>query len=463
MRGGAKHRAPPEGKTLPNPFVSLIRRLVSPASAPRPAALGKSKQPGWEELANWRPIYGGQETRWREFDEVFGQCTAAIAEGAYALHPVVSACVDLIGESAAEPALEVGWYDPDGEWQTARMPELMDVFEHPSGHTSGNGLVRHMAAARQLTGYAYILKIRNRSGSRIANLWPIPTSWVTPVKEGAAAGQPWGGFRVRGQEAIVPYEDMIVLRRYCPGNPIAGTGCFEAAYRAAVLDIEREQYQAEMVSNLKVPGVAVITEQPLTAEEKTLARQEFSARFGRGHRGDIAFISGSGRIEALNPLGDLDWPGLTALSETRICTAFGVSPLVVHTRAGLERSTYNNYETALRAFYQTTMRRLWESMADELTLSFQSERNFDSRLQFRFRYDEHPQFQSDLAKESMRLVSEYTAGLIPRRFAQIQLGYDPDEIVQIEREEIASIVRPPDAPKPPVEDAPTERETEGSE
>lgn len=427
--------------------MSLLKRLFSPR------AVGKdSVHEHWGNPSEWTTLLGGQNARWVEFDEAFGRYTPAISEAAYARHPIVSRCVDLIGDIAPEPRLEIG-REINGAWEAVSAHPLLDLFQNPAPWLSYNGLLRWLLSNRALTGYGYAMKVRNRAGSKAVQVWTLPTSWVSPIASQGETDQPWAGFRVRGISSPVAPEDMIVCRQFSPASPFHAVGCFESAFRAYVLDSEREQYQAEMIGNLKVPGVAVVTEHPLGDDAKADARREFAERFGKGRRGGIAFISGGGNIEVLNPLKDIDWPGLTNLSETRICTAFGISPMIIHARAGLEKAHYNNYQTAHRAFYVTTMKPLWDATADDLTISFR--RELGPGLEFRFRYDEHPMFQDDEDKKSARIVREYQAGIIPRTIALQELGYDPDEIEKAEDEE-----RRRAAEREPEEDAPPEGQDE---
>jgi hypothetical protein len=98
-------------------------------------------------------------------------------------------------------------------------------------------------------------------------------------------------------------------------------------------------------------------------------RAGFNQRFGGLHNSvDTAVVPG---IKEIKPIGfnidELAYPDLFALNENAICQAFGISPIVVNTTSGLQQSSYNNYATARRSFYEDTMVPLWGRIDDAFT------------------------------------------------------------------------------------------------
>ncbi len=401
---------------------------------------------GWEALSTWAPMFG--RLPWTEAAHLWGTYSMAVAEAAYSVHPVVRACCDKIGSTAAEPRIEIGM-DVNGKWQAVKSHPILDLLDSPHPEVSRDSLIKYQAMRRALTGAGYLWKQRNRGrgpGSPIAALLPIPSSWAYPVRPDArtaAARRFWAGYRLVGQEGVWPAEDFAVCRQLDPATTAGFVGCLEAAWRAFRLDQEREDYQMETLVNLKVPGVAVTTERMPTLKEREDINAIWAEKFGKGRRGDLAFFSGNGKVEIINPLQDTDWPGLTNLTETRLCAAFGVPPIIIHLRSGLERSTYSNSEQANKWFYQGTMAPMWESLADDLTLGLLRAEG-EERLRIRFIYEELPAFQEDINTKAQRVIAAYTAGLISARTARAELGYDPDEeAAQIEDETPEAPPQPP--------------------
>ncbi len=176
---------------------------------------------------------------------------------------------------------------------------------------------------------------------------------------------------------------------------------------------------------MKLPGLVIESEKPLSDPVRKNIRADLEARVGRGQRGNSLIMEGGlkARIEA--PLADFDWPELTGLIETRICMAYGVPPIIIHARAGLQRSTFANYAEARRAFYTETMGPIWELLGDSLTLTLLRTEG-EPELFIRFRYDELPEFQESENDKSIRIVGQYQAGLITLQEGREALGYDPE-------------------------------------
>jgi HK97 family phage portal protein len=349
--------------------------------------------------------------------------TEAEREAAFSTHPLVRACTKEIAITIAKPRLEIGRQIGD-EWRPIDFHWALDLIETPNEEYSRNDFFQYITLRYLLTGVGYAWKLRNKRASRITELWPIPTSWVTPIANRSGT-RLLAGYRAICSESIIPLEDMIKIRMVDPGSSVGYSSPLQAALHDYQLDLSRQNYQAEMLENLKVPGVAVVMERPLTPAQEAAARKDFNEKFGKGHRMDPIFLYGNGKVEIINPLADLDWPGLTEQSETRICVAFGVPPIVVHARAGLTRATYSNYEQARKAFYVETMSPHWDALADALTHGLLRMED-EGDLRFKFRYDEMPEFQEDLDRKTLRVTQSFTAGILSRDEARVELGYPPE-------------------------------------
>ena len=128
-------------------------------------------------------------------------------------------------------------------------------------------------------------------------------------------------------------------------------------------------------------------------------------------------------VEDSIPLKDLDWPGLTGLTEARITSAFGVPPIIVGARIGLEFGTYANYDAARRSFYMETLRPLWTMLADGFTRGLCANEG-DDRTLLRFDLANVAELQEDLAVKHLRIRADFQAGLLTRGQALKLLGYE---------------------------------------
>jgi HK97 family phage portal protein len=284
--------------------------------------------------------------------------------------------VDAVNEAPAR----IGRRIEDG-WEDATEHPLAGLLAAPTPEHGNAEWVQHVALHLLLTGETLIWKWRNRAG-QLAELWPVPTSWARPITD--ARGQIATYEIYQGQVTPITVKPADICRLWFPdpASPRQALGPLQAACRDAWLDESRQDYQAELLANNGRPGGLVYTLEELSDEQKTGVRQAFTAGLRQGRRGRNVFIHGEGaRYEPIPPVAELDWPGLTGLSETRICAAFGVPPIVVGLRAGLENATYSNYEQALRAFYRGTMVSLWTMLDAGLTRGLELGARVSSRAE----------------------------------------------------------------------------------
>ena len=214
-----------------------------------------------------------------------------------------------------------------------------------------------------------------------------------------------------------------------PADPNSGLAPLQAAQRDVQTDEERTDYFIEMLTNSRQPGMILYQPDGWSEPEKQEARALVLNGLGRGQRGRPLFLSGEGaKAEMLNGMKQLDWPGLSNLSETRICSAFGVAPILIGLRAGLEHATYSNYIEAKRATYQTTLRPLWallDRMHTKALLTDESAAG--SRLEVYSDLSQIPALQEDEDRISERAINQYKAGLIDIHEARALIGQTKKE------------------------------------
>jgi hypothetical protein len=153
-------------------------------------------------------------------------------------------------------------------------------------------------------------------------------------------------------------------------------------------------------------------------------KAKFDSILGQGKRFSTTVMSGDVNVQMPVPLQDLDWHGLSNLSESRICAIFGVPPTIAALRVGLENAPYSKIDSAIQIFYRDTMVPIWRDIADFLTkVLIDDEFGTDTSLSFRFDLKKVRQLQEDRDEESIRLRGEWNDGLVTRNEARELLGY----------------------------------------
>lgn len=375
---------------------------------------------GWNSLFGTIAVKPGN-TVWADY-------TQQELEQIYRKHSLVMACVRKLTEGISEPPLRVGVNHGDDEWEWLDQHPLTTVLNAPNKYYSQTDLVQYIVARLVLSGKSFIWKWRNR-GSLIGELWPIPSSWVTPVT--GTGNQLIASYRVKqgkGQELSLPPEDMFYARFIDPASTWDGCGLLQAASADHQLDQERMDYLKEMLDNLEVPGIILKTPLGLSKEQRDDLKAALRDSAGRGRRGSPLVLEGEGAgFEQPTPLSDLDWPGFSSMSEARICSAFGVPPILVGCRAGLERSTFANYGEARRSFYQDTLRPLWVAVGDTLTRGLLRNEG-DEENEVAFDLDGISALQEDQTAVTDRSTKLFMGSVITRNEARAMVGQPPDPV-----------------------------------
>lgn len=301
---------------------------------------------------------------WMDADEIWSQRAVRDLETVVKTQLLVYVCITKLAATASEAPLRVGSETGDG-WKDQPDHPLQELFNAPNSLMSNADLTYHAIAHLMLTGESYIWKWRNAAGFPF-ELWPVPTSWVKPEPNGWSVYQ--GANKPR---QFVPSSDMVVTFLPDPTNPKRGLSPLRATLKDVQLDDERTDYTMEMLVNTPSPGMIFSQPESWEPEQMDDVRKRLSSGLRRGKRGLATFISGEGvKAEAQTPMKDLDWKGLSNLGEARVCAAFGVPPILVGLRVGLESATYSNYEVAEKAFYRGTMSALWKRLDGAFTRGF---------------------------------------------------------------------------------------------
>lgn len=404
-------------------FASLLatRSSLRSKSTPDPTTTG-----GWSALS-------GPYSGWTDANEIWKRRTGTELETIHNTMAVVYACVKRICMAAQEAPPAMGRKTPDG-WIDDTTHPLNALLCSPNPQMSYSDFLWHLVAHLQCAGDSYVWKWRGTNGPRasrplgISELWPIPTSWVQR-QIADASGRVVGYTLWQGSNKPpinVLAEDMLRIRFPDPSDLSKGLGPLQAALRETQLEEERQDYQMEMLSNIKPPGIIWTQADGWDDEQKEEFRAVIDSGLRRGKRGKSVFLSGDGaKFDMPAPLADLDWPSLTSLGETRICACFGVPAIIVGLRAGLERSTFANYGEARRSFYQDTMVALWSKLDGDLTrglLLDEGEKN--EALEVYHDTTDVKGLQEDSTQMAQRATTLFNGSLITRNEARELAGME---------------------------------------
>ncbi|AKU15754.1 phage portal protein [Luteipulveratus mongoliensis] len=214
-----------------------------------------------------------------------------------------------------------------------------------------------------LAGNGFWEVVRDRAGTPV-ELWPLRPDLVR-MKRGTR--QVSYGYVVGGR--TVPVE-AIHFKLPNPVDPMVGTPPMRAALRATALDNEATDFVKALLQNSAVPGVVVTMsdlQHVLDQETTNRLKAMWKSAYGGRKRGEPAFLQTGMDVKQLGlNLKDLEFPDLRTISESRICMSFGVPPILVGAKVGLDRSTFANYAEARVSFWEETLMPLQRRIRDTL-------------------------------------------------------------------------------------------------
>jgi len=283
------------------------------------------------------------------------------ARGAYQSNAVIYACIQAIVSAFAASQLKI--CKPSGE-EIPNHP-VSALFQRPNPISSQFLFWEQWWVNWWLDGNVYPTKVRD-GGRSVRELWLL-----RPDRMRIVPGFPFiASYQhvIDGKTYSIPVEDVMHDRAYNPLNDYFGQSPLLAGLREIATDNEATDFTKITLQNRGVaPGVVLLLEgdQMLGEDEERRAREQFLQKYGEENRGRVGMFAGVKDVKVLSlSMQDLMLPDLRSLDEARICSIFGIPPIVVGVKTGLEHATFANFEEARRMFWQNTIEPLQRRVAD---------------------------------------------------------------------------------------------------
>lgn len=349
------------------------------------------------------------------------------ANNGYSKNELVYACVQEVASSVPDAILMV--YHEETDEKETQHP-LRNIFKNPNPWQTEYDLWEITVIYLLLAGNAYWEKVRDRTG-RVVELVPLQPERVRVVPSSETF---IGGYiyEVDGIQYPLEKDDVIQFRMPNP-NPdeqFIGMPPIRAALRAIATDNEATDFTKTILQNYAMPAVVITTQAQIDDELAARLTRKWKQKFGGRGQGEPAFLQEGMTINAVGlSLRDLEFPDLRNISETRICAVFGVPPILVGAQAGMERSTYSNYEEARRSFWQETIMPLLQKLTQRINKDLMPEFNELTSEQYYagFDTDEVSALASLFNEQWDRTMAALEKGLLTRNEARTRVGYDEVE------------------------------------
>jgi HK97 family phage portal protein len=282
------------------------------------------------------------------------------ARNGYGRNELVYACITTKASNLPQSVMRVY---PAGQGEPLEDHRLRRLLAQPNPVTNEFEFNELQVTYLDLGGNCYTLIQRARDGLP-AELWPLRPDLVRIIPTMDPRVWHYGYVldptaSARNQlTEVIPIADSDIIHVKYP-NPLDayfGQAPLRPASRATTLDNAATDFVDTLLRNHAIPGVVVTTAEATNEEVTKKLKAKWKQAFGGSRRGEPAFLQAGMDVKVLGlNLRDLEFPDLRTISESRICMALGVPPILVGAKVGLDRSTFSNMREARASLWEETL------------------------------------------------------------------------------------------------------------
>jgi HK97 family phage portal protein len=259
-----------------------------------------------------------------------------------------------------------------------------------------------------VSGNCYIEKMRvGRKPRMLGFLRPDRVK----IKPGKTRADDIFVYTIGQQERSIPREDIIHDKYPNPTNDFYGLAPIEPVLREIKIDLQMSDFTQAFFQNAGVPFGMLTVPYSVDEDEERAIRSRWKRAF-QGVKGWFKLLIMNRDKAEYKQMGivqkDMEMVATRELVEARICSAFGVPPVIVGALVGLKQGqSYANYDKAQHSFWSEEMQPLGGRIASRLTRDLLPDfmRPGESRASFAFDYTGVEALQEDNS-EKLKVVAQ---------------------------------------------------------
>jgi len=334
-----------------------------------------------------------------------------LAHNGYRLNSLIYACVNYRANAAASAAVQIKIGTNPVENHPAKL-----LINEPNPLMTEYDFWHMTSAMCDLAGIAYWAKERSRNG-RIIGLYPLRPDLVQPVLS-KITGIASYDYTLDGEPRHIPAQDVIAFSNFDPLEFYSGTAPAKVASRLIDIDLNVSDYIKVFFQNSAMIRGMIKTKNTLTERESVRIRSRWREQYGGvSNWGDIAVLDSDAEyIKMGSSFNEMAFDELDARTEARICMTFGVPPILIGSKIGLDRSTFANYQEARLSFWQDTMNPIFKHFENEFAFGVRGE--FGDAPKVEFMLDDIPAFAENKIAKMKAGQEAWQAGIMTRNEAR---------------------------------------------
>lgn len=335
----------------------------------------------------------------------------------------VYACIHARANAVSTATIRV-FNDSGGDLEELPDHPVRLLMRRPNPMTSEAEFLVMTQTMVDATGFCAIEKERNAAG-QVIGLWHLRSDWLRPILRDQAA--PDWQYEVPGRAPVVipSSEVIVVLSGASLDMSPTGQSPIAVALREIGIEDSAVEYLKLFFDGGGVPRHALVYPEVLRDQaEADAIRERWQQTYGGFQRWtSVALLSGGLDVKQIGTnIDEMAYPELRQLTEARICSAFGVPPILIHSATGLAHATYSNYAESRRAFFEDTVQPLWSRIDGALERGLLAEFDLSPTVTLQFDRSGVIALQDNINEAWSRTVSALSAGAITLNQAQAEVG-----------------------------------------
>jgi HK97 family phage portal protein len=349
------------------------------------------------------------------------------ADAGYRNNELVFACIQEYITSASEAKLVVGNRDADGVLVPTTNARALELTAAPNPAMDIVAFLEALHMMLLIGGNVYLFKPPSSIGT-VSNLFLLRPDRVRVIPNqatGAAAG--WK-YTVGNSVYTLPAEVISQHKTTDPLNDWYGLGPLQVLAKQVNLDTSATDFARSTFDNKGVPaGFLKVARKINNQDEADAIRKNWKARFaGKANWQQIGVLDEDADYKQIaSNMADMGMPELRDLTESRICSVFGIPPIVVGANVGLKQATYSNYAQAKESMWEETLLPAYKRVAAFLTRALKDTPDFRG-MEFAFDFSEVRALAEDQKEQADIIkVKADTASIL------IRAGYEADSVSDV--------------------------------
>lgn len=222
-------------------------------------------------------------------------------------------------------------------------------------------------------------------------------------------------------------EDILHIRLPAPADPLEGMGYGLSPLSAAAQVADVDNIVTGFLNRFFKEGAMLtgVLSFDVALKQGTVdtIRERWKERYGGADQWGVGVLDRGGKYTRVGlTIEEMGFNDIDARSECRILGPFGIPPILIGAKVGLERSTYSNYEAARQAVWEDTL------VPELHWFEIEYQRRFDKEGTFvMFDYSKVPALQRSLSRQVSAAYTLWQMG-VPLNKATKTVGLQIGEI-----------------------------------